>query len=88
MSERISESLQQKISDRLSFYQDMGISLFYRDRLGAHQEYAESSVPPAIAQEEAILPKPARKSETLKSEIAEPIAERPTQPTSVGVVLI
>src|SRR5260370_407916 len=32
MAERISETLQKKISDRLGFYGDLGIQLFYRDR--------------------------------------------------------
>jgi uracil-DNA glycosylase len=32
MADRISENLQQKISARLRFYQDIGIDLFYRDR--------------------------------------------------------
>jgi uracil-DNA glycosylase len=32
MAERISETLQKKISDRLSFYDDLGIRLFYRER--------------------------------------------------------
>jgi uracil-DNA glycosylase family 4 len=32
MADRISESLHQKLSARLSFYQDIGIDLFYRDR--------------------------------------------------------
>ncbi len=32
MAERISETLQKKLSDRLGFYGDLGIRLFYRDR--------------------------------------------------------
>src|SRR6266481_8567889 len=32
MADRISETLQKKISDRLGFYEDLGIHLFYRDR--------------------------------------------------------
>src|SRR5712692_984449 len=32
MAERIPETLQKKLSDRLSFYDDLGIQLFYRDR--------------------------------------------------------
>jgi uracil-DNA glycosylase len=32
MAERISETLQKKISGRLAFYEDLGICLFYRDR--------------------------------------------------------
>ena len=33
MSDRLSEALQQKLSARLSFYKDIGIDLFYRDRV-------------------------------------------------------
>jgi uracil-DNA glycosylase len=69
MAERISETLQKKISDRLGFYDDLGIHLFYRDRgatalLGSEQRLA----PPAMAhfstpniQKEETLPKPAGK---------------------------
>lgn len=32
MADRISDALQQKLSARLSFYEDIGIDLFYRDR--------------------------------------------------------
>lgn len=34
MSERFSDSLRQKISDRLRFYEDIGVGPFYRDRAG------------------------------------------------------
>jgi len=34
MAEPVSESLQKKLSSRLSFYEDLGIPLFYRDRGG------------------------------------------------------
>jgi uracil-DNA glycosylase family 4 len=32
MADRLSDALQQKLSGRLSFYEDIGIDLFYRDR--------------------------------------------------------
>src|SRR5258708_11515616 len=32
MAERIPENLQQKLSERLRFYEDISIQLFYRDR--------------------------------------------------------
>jgi uracil-DNA glycosylase len=35
MLDRISENLQQKLSTRLSFYEEIGIKLFYRDRAAA-----------------------------------------------------
>jgi DNA polymerase len=69
MAERISESLQQKLSSRLSFYEDLGIRLFYRDRGAAvAPENERRSQPSATAhisipefQKEETLPKPAGK---------------------------
>jgi uracil-DNA glycosylase family 4 len=76
MPERIPEFLQQRLSERLSFYEDIGIKLFYRDRFGAHQDSSESPAPAAIAREETILPKPARKLEPVKPAVAAPVASR------------
>jgi uracil-DNA glycosylase len=45
------ESLQQKIEDRLRYYEDLGIRLFYRDRAGepsADDEAASQTVAPTI----------------------------------------
>jgi uracil-DNA glycosylase family 4 len=44
MADRISENLQNKISDRLRFYQDIGIDLFYRNRSAS-----ASSSPPELS---------------------------------------
>jgi uracil-DNA glycosylase len=35
------ESLQQKIEERLRYYEDLGITLFYRDRVVQHRDVAE-----------------------------------------------
>src|SRR5258708_27847999 len=67
MAERISETLQKKLSDRLGFYEDLGIRLFYRDRGAATAPDCERGLEqPAIAhfstpdpQKEETLPKPA-----------------------------
>ncbi len=69
MAERISETLQKKLSERLGFYEDLGISLFYRDRCAveAHdrERQLESQVPAHFStpdrQKEVTLPKPATK---------------------------
>ena len=63
MTERLPESLQKKIADRLSFYDDLGIRLFYRDRSASRQEDSSkvAYVSPPRAQKEPTLPKPARK---------------------------
>ncbi|HUE41984.1 MAG TPA: uracil-DNA glycosylase [Candidatus Sulfotelmatobacter sp.] len=52
MADRISETLQQKISARLSFYEDIGIDLFYRDRTSALRPVASDAGVPAAAQPE------------------------------------
>ena len=69
MAERISETLQKKLSDRLGFYDDLGIRLFYRDRgSGAVPDREQPLESPAIAhfltpelQKEETLSKPAGK---------------------------
>jgi uracil-DNA glycosylase len=69
MAERISEFLQKKLSDRLSFYEDLGIQLFYRDRQVAALPETEQDLEPAVTirfsspnvQKEETLPKPAGK---------------------------
>jgi uracil-DNA glycosylase family 4 len=62
MPERFSEALQDKLSKRLSYYQDIGIRLFYRDRfvVRAPEELASTPAPIPIAREET-LPKPSPK---------------------------
>ncbi|MGB8494112.1 MAG: uracil-DNA glycosylase [Candidatus Acidiferrum sp.] len=61
MAERAPDSLQQKIEERLRYYEDLGIRLFYRDRIPAA---ATSFVPtastpvPSSTLEENSLPKP------------------------------
>src|SRR5260370_16751365 len=57
MAERIPEALQEKLTKRLTFYQDIGIQLFYFDRYP--QQLA--SLP-----EEIPLPKPVQKPQPVK----------------------
>ena len=69
MPERIPETLQKRLAHRLSFYQDLGIPLFYRDRgKGAAPDIARRLEIPAVAQlstidlqRETTLPKPTGK---------------------------
>jgi len=69
MAERISETLQKKLSSRLSFYEDLGIRLFYRDRgagtaLDNERQVelpATTHFPTIDLQKEKTLPKPAGK---------------------------
>jgi uracil-DNA glycosylase len=75
MPESIPESLQAKIEERLRYYEDLGIRLFYRDRATSagsaanltpgFSEAASTSIP-----EESSLPKP-------KSKIAMPVPAAP-----------
>jgi len=66
MPERFPESLQQKIEERLRYYEDLGIRLFYRDRSGSGMSLA-SSIPaasepaPTLSPEEISLSKSAPK---------------------------
>jgi DNA polymerase len=74
MAERISETLQKKLSGRLGFYEDLGIRLFYRDRGAVAAPDSESrSETPEVAhpltvdlQKEKTLPKPVTKSSLQK----------------------
>ena len=71
MPERFSPSLQQKIEDRLRYYEDLGIRLFYTDRSpgGATlvaQELIVSAPSPVPVYEETVLPKPTPKSAPAK----------------------
>jgi uracil-DNA glycosylase family 4 len=60
MPERLPEPLQQKLRDRLNFYEDLGINLFYQDRSTAPQPLHTTFAPPVTIEEEITLPKPAR----------------------------
>lgn len=60
MPESIPESLQQKIEERLRYYEDLGIRLFYRDR-AAGDVRAQSLSPAVSTSQETSLPKPKSK---------------------------
>lgn len=68
------ETLQKKVADRLTFYQDLGIAPFYRDRHAEavlQQEQPGQSAETAtrsthIPYEESALPKPLRRSDLQK----------------------
>jgi len=65
MADRPPESLQQKIEERLRYYEDLGIRLFYRDRVSAAAAVrlapAVSTAAPTTASTENPLPKPIAK---------------------------
>src|SRR5258708_7045225 len=80
MAERIQGALEEKFRSRLSFYQDIGIELFYRDRFP--QQYASVT-------EEITLPKPAQKAQPAKATAPMSPAARKLDvlPVSPGVSL-
>jgi len=80
MAERIPAALEEKFRSRLSFYQDIGIELFYRDRFP--QQYASVT-------EEITLPKPAQKAQPAKATAPMSPAARKLDvlPVSPGVSL-
>ena len=93
MPARIPDSLQKKISQRLSFYDDLGVRLFYKGRgAGINRSVAaqstESFAEPLVQQisyEDSSLPKSTRKPEPPKSaqlapRFAPPLASAPAQP--------
>ena len=71
MAERIPETLHKKLSERLHFYEDLGVGLFYKDRGAPHAlsiatpapESFEAPISRAISPEEVALPKSIRKPE-------------------------
>jgi DNA polymerase len=75
MPDQIPDTLEKEISERLSFYQDLGIRLFYRDRRAGLPSVTGSRVELSanlndsnvVSHEELTLPKPARKPELGKS---------------------
>jgi uracil-DNA glycosylase family 4 len=93
MAERIPEPLQRKIAGRLSFYEDLGIRLFYRDRgsgVGSVVQHTiETPVPVPNSdvnpQKENPLPKPVRKPESEKAAPAVPKATPRIVPSPLPV---
>jgi uracil-DNA glycosylase family 4 len=80
MPERFSPSLQQKIEDRLRYYKDLGISLFYKDcsANGGAVELQEAVAPAtasarSAAFEETALPKSLPKPAPAKPPAASPL---------------
>lgn len=88
MPERFSPSLQQKIEDRLRYYEDLGISLFYRDRggnggAGEPEEVAAGPATPSPPVfEEPTLPKSTLKPASLKPAAAAPLPPIIAAPTA------
>ncbi len=85
MAERISETLQKKLSGRLGFYEDLGIRLFYRDRIAGVAPDVERRMETSLTthfstpdiQKEVTLPKPAGKPALQKTApVVAPVSPR------------
>jgi len=76
MPGQIPENLQKKLADRLAFYEDLGIHLFYRDRSAGNVFHGGQPVELSVAHssavphEESILPKSFSKSDLQKVVLA------------------
>jgi len=78
MAERFSPSLQQKIEDRLRYYEDLGIRLFYKNRVAggngaAIEEASGTEVVPRRVPEETALPKTMMKPAAMKTSAPAPV---------------
>jgi DNA polymerase len=89
MAERISEALQDKLAARLRFYEDVGINLFYRQRVAASVAYNTEEIPAeaAGAQEETTLPKIARRPEAVRLSSVPVAPKADSLPSAPGVSL-
>ena len=73
-------TLQEKISERLRFYEDLGLSPFYRDRRSPKKQLSTFSVESSsAATEEPILPKAAPKATAVPN-----IDSKPVLPVATG----
>jgi len=87
MPESFSPSLQQKIEDRLKYYEDLGIRLFYKDRVGNGAECVpadpSATTVPAPAQQPTLAnsqPKPGAMKPAAAATLP-PIVVRPVGPS-------
>ena len=80
MAERMPAALEEKFRKRLAFYQDIGIELFYRDRIPRQN---------ASITEEITLPKSVKKTEPVKLTRATPLpaTKNDLPPAALGVSL-
>jgi DNA polymerase len=87
MPGEISAALQKKLSDRLKYYDDLGIHLFYRDRAGTSPAQASESdsIPQPSRQEEMTLPK-ANAKPPLNRSLPGSAATAAPQPKNVAVL--
>ena len=81
MADSAETTLQEKISERLRFYEDLGLSPFYRDRRSFKKQLSTFSVEPSSATEEPILPKAAPKATAVANVVSKPVLPVATGPS-------
>ena len=85
MADSAETTLQEKISERLRFYEDLGLSPFYRDRRSAKKQLSTFSVESSSAPtEEPILPKAAPKATAAANVVSKPVLPVATGPSLFG----
>jgi len=93
MAERISESLEKKLSSRLGFYEDLGMRLFYRARGAVAAPHGEPQVETSATahfstielQKEVTLPKSAGRPASQKTA---PVAMQPVIPKIAALPVV
>ena len=82
MPDSTDTTLQEKISERLRFYEDLGLSPFYRDRRSPKKQLSPFSVESSsAATEEPILPKAAPKATAVANVVSKPVLPVATGPS-------
>src|SRR5712672_1764160 len=85
MPDSTDTTLQGKISERLRFYEDLGLSPFYRDRRSPKKQLFTFSVESSsTATEEPILPKAATKATAVPNIDSKPVLPVATGPSLFG----
>src|SRR6266404_4245481 len=81
-------ALQEKLNERLRFYEDLGLGPFYRDRGVAIQRIANSAVAPealsGVIEESTLRKAVAKLTPAVKTAVPEPAAKLPILPTATG----
>jgi uracil-DNA glycosylase family 4 len=82
MPDSTDTTLQEKISERLRFYEDLGLSPFYRDRRSPRKQLSAFSVESSsAATEEPILPKAAPEATAVPNIDSKPVVPVATGPS-------
>jgi len=85
MADSAETTLQEKISERLRFYEDLGLSPFYRDRRSPKKQRSTFSVELSSAPtEEPILPKAAPQATAAPNVVSKPVLPVSTGPSLFG----